>query len=178
MYIYNITFICSGLQLILPNEKSPFRAFTYALGPTTRGINPVKRKVIVLETVEGDHVIVHKLQPEDRLAEKVSDYRSTFVKAVVVVNTADSYELDPSHIEGMDESNFPVLVLSASDGHDLLNCLEHFEDRDVLCDIEVESTVDVQSSLPPQAARSRAKTGGREGAAANDRPGVLKLHHH
>ena len=121
--------------------------------------------MIVTEEVQGDHVIVHKLEPGDKLAEIVSQYRSNIlVKAVVVVNTGDSYMLKLDYLKGIEKSNFPLIVVTANDGQQLLEILDHSDD--VLCDIDIESTVDI--SVPtsqPQSESQRTKknsAGGQE----------------
>ena len=125
----------------------------------------MRNKVIVTEEVQGDHVIVHKLEPGDKLAELVSQYRSNIlVKAVVVVNTGDSYILKPGYLKGIEKSNFPLIVVTANDGQQLLEILDQSDD--VLCDIDVESTVDVLvSTSQPQSESQRTKknsTGGQD----------------
>ena len=115
-------------------------AFTYASTPVTEGINPVKKKVLLTKSVQGDHVCVHKLELGDNLAQLVAVYRGNSAKAVVVVNTNGSYTVDPTHLEGLEKSSFPLLVLTLSDGQKLLNSLGHRDD--VMCDIDMESDVD------------------------------------
>ena len=138
----------SGLKLTLQYQNDPFRAFTYAPTPLTEGINPVKKKVLVTESVQGDHVFVHKLDPGDNLAQLVAEYRSNSAKAVVVVNTAESYTVHPTHLEGLEKSNFPLLVLTLSDGQKLLKALDQPDDVEVICDIDVESEVDLPTAIP------------------------------
>lgn len=140
--LYTHLFLLSGLQLTWGEHNSPLkRAFTYALCPLTQGINPVKKKVLVTDEVEGDHVRVHELQPTEKLAESVAGYRKNkSTKAVVILNTADGLMLDPAHVEGLESSNFPLVVVSQSDGQELKGILD--QQDDVLCDINVESTVD------------------------------------
>ena len=115
-------------------------AFTYTPTPVTEGINPIKKKVLVKKRARGDHVFVHKLEPGENLAQLVTEYRGNSAKAVVVVNTAESYTVHPTHLEGLEKSNFPLLILTLSDGQKLLKALDH--PNDVMCDIDVESDVD------------------------------------
>ena len=133
------------------------RSFTYTLSPLTQGINPVKKKVLVTDEVEGDHVRVHELQSTEKLAEIVAGYRTNkCTKAVVIVNIADSLMLEPAHLEGLESSSFPLLVVSQSDGQELKGILD--QQHDVLCDINVESTVDHPAQ--PQAMAEQGIAGG------------------
>ena len=134
--------LSSGLQL-RTQKKQLLKAFTYALAPGTDTINPVKKKVLVVDDdgVQADHVAVHRLEPSQKLAEVVAGYRQRqLTKAVVVVNTSDSLILEPVYLEGYEGSNYPVLIVSNTDGREILHLVEEVED--VLCDIEAESAVD------------------------------------
>ena len=140
--MYSTLSVFAGLQL--KTKDKPLKSFTYALTPhdQTDVINPVKKKPLVTDNVQGDHVIAHKLEPGQKLAELVAQYRRCkYTKAVVVVNIAKSLMLEPAYLEGLESSNFPVLIVSQNDGQELLGILDR-EDEDVLCDIDVESAVD------------------------------------
>lgn len=135
------------------------RSFTYALSPLTQGIHPVKKKVLVADEVEGDHVRLHELQFTEKLAEIMAGFRKNkCTKAVVVVNIADSLMLEPAHLEGLEGSNFPLLVVSQSDGQQLKRILS--EQNDVLCDINVETTVDRPTEIQVVAEESNAEAKG------------------
>ena len=153
---------------MLPNQTTPLKAFTYGLAPMTEDINPVKRKVLVTEKVEADHVTVHKLEPTDKLAEVVANYRKDkCTKAVVLVNTVDSLLLEPAHLEGLQRSNFPVLVVTGADGREMLDILLADREDDVLCDIDVESTVD-KPTHQQLAVTEQPRAGDKGGAASQD----------
>ena len=102
------------------------------------------------EGVQGDHVAVHRLEPSQKLTEVVAGHRQNkLTKAVIVVNTTDGLILEPAYLEGYEGSNYPVLIVSQSDGREILSLMEHKEE-DVLCDIEAESAVDaVPHRQPP-----------------------------
>ncbi|CAI8008749.1 hypothetical protein GBAR_LOCUS5961, partial [Geodia barretti] len=123
--------VLNGLQL-KTHSKPLLKAFSYALAPGTDTINPVQRKVLVVddEGVQGDHVAVHRLEP-------------------VSETHRDGLILEPAYLEGYEGSNYPVLIVSQSDGREILSLMEHKEE-DVLCDIEAESAVDaVPHRQPP-----------------------------
>ena len=156
----------TGLQLKTKDKQ--LKAFTYALAPLTEGINPVKKKPLVTDDdVQADHVRAHKLESTEKLAGVVAHYRECErTKAVVVVNTADSLELDPAYLEGLKPDKFPVLIVSQRDGREMMDILEH-EDEVVLCDIEVESAVDapVHQQHQTQAVTEQPRAGGKGGAS-------------
>ena len=155
----------TGLQLTLPNQTAPAKAFTYALAPMTEDINPVKRKVLVTEEVKADHVTAHKLEPTEKLAEVVANYRKDkCTKAVVIVNTVESLLLEPAHLEGLESSNFPVVIVSQTDGREMLEILDR--EDDLLCDIEVESTVD-RPTHHPLAVTEQPRATGKGGATSS-----------
>ena len=133
----------SGLQL-KTQSKPLLKAFTYALAPGTDTINPVKRKVLVVEDegVQGDHVAVHKLEQSQKLVDVVTRHRQNkHAKAVIVLNTSDSLILESAYLERYDGGNYPVLIVSNSDGREILSLVDE-ENEDILCDIEAESAVD------------------------------------
>ena len=156
----------AGLQLTLSSQNTPLKAFTYALAPMSEDINPVKRKVLVTEEVKADHVTAHKLEPTDKLAEVVANYRKDkCTKAVVIVNTVDSLLLEPTYLEGLESSNFPVLIVTHPDGQEMLEILDR--EDDVLCDVEVESTVD-KPTHHTLAVTEQPRAGGKGGTAYQD----------
>ena len=149
------------------------RSFTYALSPLTQGIHPVKKKVLVADEVEGDHVRLHELQFTEKLAEIMAGFRKNkCTKAVVVVNIADSLMLEPAHLEGLEGSNFPLLVVSQSDGQELKRILD--QQDDVLCDINVESTVDHPTQ--PQAMVEQGIAGGGPAPQDNKTSSMSCMH--
>lgn len=90
-------------------------------------------------------MFVHKLKPEDKLAQFVEVYRSNYAKAVVIVNTTENYTIQPIHLKGLQKSSFPLVVLTLSDGQEVLKTISRQYDEEVTCDIDVESDMD----LPP-----------------------------
>ena len=126
------------------------------------------------DDVQGDHIIAHKLEPGQKLAELLTQYRRCkYTKAVVVVNTVQSLMLEPAYLEGLESSNFPVLIVSQNDGQELLGILDR-EDEDVLCDIDVESAVDGpahshhQQHQQLQAVTEQPRAGVKGGTATQD----------
>lgn len=147
------------------------RAFTYALAPLTENNNPVKKKRLVTDDVQGDHVRVHRLEASEKLSEIVAQYRGCKqTKAIVVVNTTDSRAVDPAHLEGLEASKFPVLIVTQTDGREIMDILER-EDDGVVCDIDVESAVDAPTHHQQQLTQAiveQPRAGGKGGASSQD----------
>ena len=107
-------------------------------------INPVKNKVLILDDkgVQADHVVVHRLKPSQKLAEVVAEHRQhNLTKAVVIVNTEDSLILGSEYLEEYKGSNYPVLIVSNSNGQQIFKLLDE-EEEDVHCNVMAESRVD------------------------------------
>ena len=159
VYHYIVTLLhinTSGLKLMVQYKDEPFIAFTYALTSVTERINPVKKKVLVTEAVQGDHVFVYTLEEGDNLAEMVLDCRGQSAKAVVLINTCEDYSVDPVYLKGLERSTFPLIVVKHTDGQSLLKNLDRADGNDVMCDIDVESGVDLPDTLSRQNPLQRA----------------------
>ena len=134
----------------LDDQDLPFESFTYALSPLTDKLTPVDWKLLVTEKVESQHIRCHELQAGDNLSELIASFQKAHALAVVLINTSDSYILQSSFLEETkQESQFPVLVLTKSDGVELLKKVEQFEN--VFAQITAEAFVDPpMSSVPSQ----------------------------
>ena len=101
--------------------------------------------------VEGDHVVVLKLKPSQKLSEIVAGQhcQHNFTKAVVIVNSTESLALESAYLEGYVGSKYPLLIVSCSDGQKILSLMEKERGKGhLMCDIQAESGVD-RLSLPP-----------------------------
>ena len=165
-----------GLLLKVQEQEKPFAAFTYALTPAMEKATPVNWKILVTEDVQSQHIRCHELQPGDSLAQLVRQYRSAYALAVVVINMEDSYTLAPAFLKEMERDNYPVLVLTKSDGKELLSHLDRYEDVYVYARVDVESMVDVVTQQPrlhpPQPSRSSS---GALGSSSEEARGPGKV---
>ena len=119
------------------------KCFSYALASGSDIINPVKGKVLVAEEEDvcGDNVVVHRLASSQKLDEVVAGHsHRQLTKALVIVNTTESLKLESACTDGYEGSNYPVIIVSCSDGKEILSLMEN-EDRTVVCDIETMSTL-------------------------------------
>lgn len=71
-------------------------------------------------------------------------FKNSYSKAVVLINTSDDYEVAFKLISGVTELLLPVVVVSKSDGDQILKFLEEdeAEDVDVYARIDAENMVD------------------------------------
>ena len=89
------------------------------------------------EGIEGDHVVV---VTSEELTEVLRKCHAEFTKAILIVNSNESFCLDETHLTSFHE-RFPVLIIKQSDGKQLVSIMN--SNLMCKCDIEVESTVDI-----------------------------------
>ena len=130
-----------GLKLKRKGQQTPFQSFAYALFPTTKKSSPVHWQYLSMEATEGENIRCHQLQAGDQLVELLKELGESLTKALLLINTEDSYSLPREYILGVKELPFPVLIVSNSDGEEIVRCLERFEDH-VFARIDAENLVD------------------------------------
>ena len=91
--------------------------------------------------MESQNIRCHELQAGDNLPELIADFQSAYAVAVVLINTSENYFLHSSFLTGTRKSNFPVLMLTRSDGIALMNTVKN-NNHKVFAKIAVESFVD------------------------------------
>ena len=125
------------------------KCFTYALSPFTKKLVAVDWKLIVNDEIQGQHIRCHILQADDNLPELVSSFRKAHAKAVILVNTQESFTLAIKFKAGFDTSNYPVvIVLTKSDGVRLNELLDKAYGRtDIYARIVKEPKVRVELQL-------------------------------
>lgn len=127
----------------LDSQDHPIAFFTYALSPLTYKLVPVDWKLLVTsDDVECQHIRCYELQDGDNLPELIAGFLKACAVAIVLINTTDDYILHHSFLSGMQECHFPVLVLTKSDGMELLKTMKQHQDN-VLAKITVEAFVDL-----------------------------------
>ena len=162
------------MQLKLDDQDLPFESFTYALSPLTDKLTPVNWKLLVTEKVESQHIRCHELQAGDNLSELIASFQKAHALAVVLINTSDNYILQSSFLEETtQESQFPVLVLTKSDGVELLKKVEQFEN--VFAQITAEAFVDPPMSSGPQQKIGNEPIYTRSGTVVFKEPGQCSM---
>ena len=157
----------------LDDQDLPFESFTYALSPLTDKLTPVDWKLLVTEKVESQHIRCHELQAGDNLSELIASFQKAHALAVVLINTSDSYILQSSFLEETQEGQFPVLVLTRSDGVELLKKVEQFEN--VFAQITAEAFVDTPMSSGPQQKIGNEPIYTRSGTVVFKEPGQCSM---
>ncbi len=90
-----------GLKLRL-KDKTPITAYTYTLFPLMDKCVPaVEWKLLVTgDGVQSQHIRCHQLIEGDDLSMLVSDFKEKHAKAVILINTHDSYSIAPQFLKG------------------------------------------------------------------------------
>ena len=133
-YIFTI-----GLRLQLRENSLPFAAYTYGTIPASVVAAELDWTIIVSEdvTANGDHVRCHQLKMDENLNDVLAEYFCSEAVAVVLINSENNYII--VH-EVQSQVSLPVLVLSAEDGHMLLQTLEDAEDNCVFAAVKLKSS--------------------------------------
>ena len=127
----------------LDDQDLPFASFTYTLSPLTNKLAPLDWKLLVTtEDMESQNIRCHELKLQDNLPELIADFQKAHAVAVVLINTSDNYFLHPSFVTETQKSDFPVVLLTKSDGMALLRKVEQYEEN-VFAKISVDSVVDL-----------------------------------
>ena len=128
------------------SKSKQLASYTYAVAPGIGSIHPLRKQVVVLRTdIKVDHVYVHELKPSESLSNILSNYcRGKHTKAVVLVNTEESFTLDRKYLKDFEgsRSSCPVIIVKCSDGENVVSILKKKPDTKYSCDIDVESAVD------------------------------------
>ena len=116
------------------SQTLPFKTLTYAPAIVYRTKpNVVDWQLLTPYHIEGSHIRIHELQEGEDLHAAIDGYKSTYAKAVVIINTEESLILSKEVANSLQNiGQYLVAVLSRSDGDTLLDCLqEQFEDEDM-----------------------------------------------
>ena len=149
----------AGLQLSLKKHKQAFAAYNYALTPSMDAAVKTDWKVLTGEGVECQHIRYHPLQAGDNIAALASSFKKSHAVGVVLVNVEDSTELPAQFTQeaeqsGKIKSNFPIVVISSSDGLMLQEALNHHDPGEINAKIEHKNQPEVkllQRMLPIKA---------------------------
>ena len=109
------------------NDLTPLKSFDYVLFPGMKLSLPVEWTYLTTEKVESENIRCHKLQAGDHLTDLLEEFGQSYAKAVVLINTEDSYQLAEEFISSVKESNFPIVIIKKSDGDDILYYINGFE---------------------------------------------------
>ena len=136
----------------MPRQEGPFRWFSYS--PVPPGAQPIHVDWRLLESgdVESEHIRVHQLVEEnlegegEGLVTILHDYQGAHAKAVVLIGTDESLILPEGvgkKLEGL--AGYPVVLITRSDGDQLLECLNvQYEDEELHAQLVAESVEALQ----------------------------------
>ena len=131
----------TGLKLKLQDQSHPSSCYTYALSPFIDKPVLVDWKIIVNDDIQSQHIRCHALQSDDKVKDLISLFRKALAKAVVLINTQDNYTLAPEFTEGVAKSNYPIVILTKSDGNSLVEMLDkYYGQTEVLARLDVEGS--------------------------------------
>ena len=118
--------------------------FSYAILQGREVFSPMDWKFLEKDAIEGEHIRCHKLQENEELAKVLVIFETHNAKAVVLINTSDSYCLTPKLLSEVHESSFPVILLTRTDGEKVLQYFEGIDlaNTNVYARLDVETAVD------------------------------------
>ena len=120
----------SGLKLRLESQghNTPLRSYSYASVPGKNQSHPVRWHYLVTEDEGRESICIYELIEGQGLAD-LKTFNNCYTKAVILINTAENYELAREFMTGVRDVPVPLFVVKKSDGRDILRCLEsHIED--------------------------------------------------
>ena len=108
-------------------DPSVVKTFPYALFPATKKSSLVDWQILVEEDVKGENIRCHMLQGHEQLSPLLEPFKENFSKAVVLINTSDDYNLSSDLTCDLEEIHLPVVLVTRSDGEQILHCLQQGE---------------------------------------------------
>ena len=135
----------AGIQLQTKDHKQPLTSFTYAWAPTTEVTKPLDWTTISNEDVQYNHIRCYELQEGNNLSEVVAKVNSNqCAQALILINTENSYHIDPKFLTGKEQLKLPILVLTSKSGKTLITALSQYpqntEAKVLKFPIQVQST--------------------------------------
>ena len=127
--------------------------------------SPVDWQYLATESEQAENIRLHSLEPGDDLPQLLEEFKESYSKAVVLVNSEDSYEVPASIVSSVGTPLFPLFIVTKSDGEEILRCLERHEGDSIYARVDAENQVDAgsgeqvdpalnqKSSRSPQAAK-------------------------
>ncbi len=142
--------MCTGLMIKVTDEDEP-RLLTYSWADT---ISPAPQSIdwlpVSLQEEECDHIRCHQLQPESLPILMAALDSSTSTKAVIVINTENSYQVDTKHLPEEGKHSVPVLIVTAETGRTILDTIGKHKGK-VLAKVNVTDAVPLSVTSEPAA---------------------------
>lgn len=151
-----------GLKLRRESQVEPLQSFNYALFPTMERSVPVGWQHLAMEDEEAQNIRLHELQKGEELPGLLEGFEKSYAKAVVLINTEDSYELSTDLVTSVKEVQlewFPLLIVKKTDGEEILRCVERHDTEGIYARVDAENQVDdVDVVLHPPTVTAIKKT--------------------
>ena len=154
----------TGLKLKLEKQTALLHSFSYALFPTLERSSPVDWQYLVTEHQETQNIRVHQLQKGEKLQELLKEFQQSYAKAVLLINIEDDYTLPPEVVSSVTEVLYPVLIVTRSDGEEILKYVEKYDGEGIYARVDAENQVDevdkVQGSAASQPLSAQKRASG------------------
>ena len=109
------------------NVNCAAQNFSYVFLPGTKICSLVDWQLLVEEHCERENICCLQLQGVKHLATLLEAFKENFSKAVVLINTSDDYNLSSDLTCNLEEIHLPVVLVTRSDGEQILHCLQQGE---------------------------------------------------
>ncbi len=122
--------MCTGLMIKVTDEDEP-QLLTYLWADTN--VSPTPQSIdwlpVSLQEEECNHIRCHQLQHESFPVFIAALDSSTSIKAVIVINTENSYRVDTKHLPEEGKHSVPVLIVTAETGRTILDTIGKHEGK-------------------------------------------------
>ncbi len=142
--------MCTGLMIKVTDEDEP-RLLAYSWADT---VSPAPQSIdwlpVSLQEEECDHIRCHQLQHESLPVFMAALDSSTSIKAVIVINTENSYRVDTKHLPEEGKRSVPVLIVTAETGRKILDTIGKHKGK-VSAKVNATDAVSLSESSEPAA---------------------------
>lgn len=133
----------TGLKIIEQQQtKDPLNVLPYALPPFMSTAFSIDDMILLAACdIQRENIRCHKLSVKDKthLKQKLQHFKSSNSKAVILVNTEENYLPAKVFHEALKESPIPVLIVTKSDGTNLLERLK--TNKHLLASVSTKNTL-------------------------------------
>ena len=120
--------VATGLHIKVKGNEEKVYDFTYKWAPFTSSAYPIEWMPLVNIEVTYPHIRCHQLKEGDDLPFLMANMDSApSTEALLLINTEDSYEINPKFLPLEEKSMYPVFTVTAETGQVLLEALDKFE---------------------------------------------------
>lgn len=132
--------MCIGLKVKVQGEKEPRICITYSFSPFMDKAIKMDWKCISNEDVQSQHIRCHELHSGDNVRELFNQFKKAHSKALILINTQNSYSLNSEFVQEIERGRYPIVVVAKDDGAALIQLIESYVDQ-------VEAKIDTVSMV-------------------------------